>query len=80
MGSLGATASSELSGLMRWASTDRSGVGVAVVMDEADAFLGDRRYESRRTTPLRHRAGHREGNASSHLLQSRLQVVRSMAY
>ncbi|CAB1119251.1 unnamed protein product [Ectocarpus sp. CCAP 1310/34] len=49
VGSLGRNASSELSGLMRWAggggggSGSSRGKGVAVVMDEAEAALGDRR-------------------------------------
>ncbi|CAN0519352.1 unnamed protein product [Ectocarpus sp. 12 AP-2014] len=49
VGSLGRNASSELSGLMRWAggggggSGSSRGRGVAVVMDEAEAALGDRR-------------------------------------
>lgn len=58
MGSLGSTASSDLSALMRWiggGEVSRSGVGgvglrsrvsrkgAALVMDEAEAALGDRR-------------------------------------
>lgn len=53
VGPLGAAASSELSGLMRWARSaggdcrmgfggKRKGCGVALVMDEAEAALGDR--------------------------------------
>ena len=42
VGPLGATASAELSGLMRWAGGG-GGKGVVLVIDEAEAALGDRR-------------------------------------
>lgn len=44
VGPLGATASSELAGIFRWtAGVARRGTGVALIMDEAEAALGDRR-------------------------------------
>lgn len=44
VGPLGATASSELAGIFRWtAGVARKGTGVALIMDEAEAALGDRR-------------------------------------
>lgn len=44
VGPLGATASSEITGIFRWtAAVARRGTGVALIMDEAEAALGDRR-------------------------------------